>query len=57
MFQRNDVVEVKATGQKGLVIAAGSELQIIVEFSGEGKARKRFSLGELEMVRKGEGTL
>jgi hypothetical protein len=57
MFQRNDVVQVKATGEKGLVIAAGSELQIIVEFSGEGKARRRFTHGELEMVRKGEGTL
>jgi hypothetical protein len=57
MFQRNDVVQVKATGEKGLVIAAGSELQIIVEFSGDGNARRRFSHGELEMVRKGEGTL
>jgi hypothetical protein len=57
MFQRNDIVQIKATGEKGTVIAAGSELQIIVEFSGERKARKRFTRGELEMIRKGEGTL
>jgi len=57
MFQRNDIVQVKATGERGLVIAAGSDLQIIVEFSGDGTARKRFAHGELEMIRKGEGTL
>ena len=57
MFQRNDVVRVKATGENALVIAAGSELQIIVEFSGIRKVRQRFSHSELEMVRKGEGSL
>jgi len=57
MFQRNDVVEVKESGEKGLVIAAGSDLQIIVEFDGDGRGRKRFSHAELEMVRKGEGSL
>jgi len=57
MFQRNDVVQVKSTGEKGLVIAAGSELQIIVEFGGEGKARRRFAHTDLRMIRKGEGTL
>jgi len=57
MFQRNDVVQVKATGEKGLVIAAGSELQIIVEFGGEGRARRRFTCADLEMICKGEGAL
>ncbi len=57
MFERNDVVQVKETGEKGLVIAAGSVVQIIVEFDGDGRGRRRFTAGELEMVRKGEGRL